>query len=256
VKVRNTFVPWNAFRVASLTGAVAQLAYAQPRVAPGTIDGVVTDTTLAPLADATASILGSGIKVVTGMNGRFRILSLPAGQYILVVRHIGHAPVSTALQVAGGDTLHMSFALERAVTALDTVVVATKRYSMRMAEFEERRRIGFGGEFMTQAEIDKRNSVFVADLLRTFKSVNVIDTGLAAHAYNRRFPVGTRQCEFQVWVDDVPLPPPVDLMRDLPSPKALAGIELYAGAATIPLQYKNTSGSFCGTILVWTKDGT
>jgi hypothetical protein len=254
MRVRNTFVPWNVFAVASLIGVGAQLAHAQPRLAPGTIDGLVTDTTLAPLADATVSILGSSIKVVTGRNGRFRILSLPAGQYILVVRHLGNAPVSTALQVAGGDTLHMSFALERIVTALDTVVVATKHYSMRMAEFEQRRRSGFG-EFMTQAEIDKRNGVFVSDLLRTFKSVYVLESGFSAVALNRRFAPGTRTCAFQVWVDGVLLPPSVNL-HDLPAPKALAGIEVYSGPATIPLSYKTTSGAFCGTILVWTKDGT
>lgn len=60
-------------------GAGVALADPQSAVASGTIDGVVTDTNLASLSGANASILGTGIQVVTGANGRFRIVDLPAG---------------------------------------------------------------------------------------------------------------------------------------------------------------------------------
>ena len=51
---------------------------------------------------------------------------------------------------------------------------------------------------------------------------------------------------------------------DLPSPKELAGIEVYANTATVPLQYKTFGGdamghkyggAFCGVILLWTRSG-
>jgi hypothetical protein len=239
-----------------LISGATQLAHAQVRSAPATIDGVVTDTGLVSLAGATASILGSTIQVVTGTNGRFRIVGLPAGQYILVVRHLGYAPTSTALQAAPGDTLRMSFALTRIATALDTVVVSAKRYSMRMTEFEGRRKLGFG-HFMTQAEIESRNSVFAADLLRSIISVNVVPGGRPFEqiAVNRRGGKGTGQCAFQLFLDGVALPTPTNL-DNLPTSKELAGIEVYSGAATIPLQYKKAGSSFCGVILIWTKDGS
>jgi len=41
----------------------------------------------------------------------------------------------------------------------------------------------------------------------------------------------------------------------LPSPKEIAGIEVYNGAATIPLKYKSRSVGFCGLILIWLRDG-
>jgi hypothetical protein len=235
------------FTVLVLASRVCSAQIERETPKPGTIDGIVTDTNMVSLGDATASIMGSSIQVVTGANGRFRILQLPPGQYILVVRRLGYAPSSTMLQVGERDTLHMSFALERIVTALDTVVVAAKRYSMRMAEFEERRKLGFG-QFMTQAEIEKRNSVYVGDLVRTFLSVDVLDGPTGQTAISHR----QGSCPFQVFLDGVALPPPVNL-KNLPSPKDLAGIELYPGAATIPLQYKTTRGGFCGVILVWTK---
>jgi hypothetical protein len=224
-----------------LVGAWASLAYSQPRSAPATVDGVVTDTSLAPISGATASILGSTIQVVTGANGRFRIVGLPAGQYIVVVRHLGFAPTSTALQVVGGDTLRMSFALERIATALDTVVVSTKRYSMRMAEFEQRRKAGIG-HFMTQAEIEARNSILAADLMRTFMSVHIVETTRGPIPMNYRC-----RGQFRVFLDGV-----TSSLDNLPTPKDLAGIEVYSGPSQAPIQYK---GAGCGIILVWTKGG-
>ena len=228
----------------------AGFARPQSSPAPGVIDGVVSDTSLVSLSGASASLVGTSLEVVTGANGRFRIVGLPAGQYILVVRHIGYASSSTVMQVASGDTLRMSFALRPVVNELGTVVVAGKRLSPKMTEFEDRQKLGFG-QFMTQAEIGKRNSVFVGDLVRTFQSVDVVPRGLFGEvAVSRRF----GRCPFQVFLDGVALPAPVNL-KDLPSPKTLAGIELYSGPATIPLEYKTSTGGFCGVILVWTKDG-
>jgi hypothetical protein len=238
--------------VVSACALATSLVAAQPRPAAGAIDGVVTDTNLVSLGDSTASILGSSIQVVTGANGRFRILALPAGHYILIVRRLGYAPTSMALEVAGGDTVRLSFALEKIATALDTVTVTARQYSIRMAEFEERRKLGFG-QFMTQSDIEKRNSVFVGDLIRTFLGVDVGSSGgVVSHRFRGTFSQGT--CPLQVFLDDVALPASTPL-NDIATPKDLAGIELYSGPATIPLQYKTTKGGFCGVILIWTKGG-
>jgi hypothetical protein len=59
-----------------------------------------------------------------------------------------------------------------------------------------------------------------------------------------------------VYIDGVQLPaePNID---NIVMPKELAGIEIYSGPATIPLQYKSTSaGGFCGVILLWTRIGS
>jgi Carboxypeptidase regulatory-like domain len=226
-------------------------AHAQPRSASAAVDAVVTDTSLAPLADATAWVFGSNIQVSTGANGRFQIFGIPAGQYTLLVRRLGYAPSSAVIHVAEHDTLRLSFTLERIVTRLDPVTVAAKRASTRMAEFEERRKRG-EGQFMTQAEIEKRNEPLTSNLFRTFVSVAV--GGTAGTATNRRAGPA-RGCPFQFFVDDVAVPTP-KLDSDLPTPRELAGIEVYANSATIPLQYKTFGGGgFCGVILVWTRVG-
>ena len=90
--------------VASVLLIVASARASQAQAGTAVIDGAVTDSSMAPLGDATAWLLGSKLEVVTGGNGRFRIERLPAGRYLLLVRHVGFAPVSTAVQVAEGDT--------------------------------------------------------------------------------------------------------------------------------------------------------
>ena len=232
---------------AFLIGADASHAHAQSRPARGVIDGVVTDTNLVSLADATVSILGSTFKVVTA-NGKFTILEVPAGRYILMVRRLGFAPVSSAVQVDAGETLRASFALERLVTSLDTVKVAGKKLGWRMTEFEDRRKAGFG-HFLTRDDIEKRNAVFTSSLLWGIPSVTVEKGGVA---FNTR----PGSCAFQVFLDGVALPKSTKL-DDLLTPKELAGIEVYLGPATVPLQYKTTGGGGrCGVILLWTRDGS
>ena len=225
--------------------AASPPAGAQSDSARGVVDGFVTDTSLVPLADAVASIVGSGIQVVTGANGRFQIHGLPTGRHYLLIRRLGYQPVSTELRIIEGDTVRASFALERIATALDTVVVAAKRRSARLEEFEARRSLGIG-QFMTEAEIEKLNVVEIDDLLHRLTPNRTRPA--------RRLGPGAA-CERQQWYLDGVLLPPTMKSDELPSPKDLAGIEFYASPATIPPQYKTISGGgFCGVVLMWTKD--
>ena len=230
-------------------------AGAQTRAAPGVIDGMVTDTNFVALGDATVSVLSTSIHVVTGANGRFRILGLPGGHYIVMVRRLGYESASTMLEVTGGDTLRTSFALERVAIKLDTMKATAPFTSMRLSEFEERRKLGVG-HFMTQAEIEARNTLGVLDLLQPLVSVKIQSSGSGQYAMSMRGPkrLTLEPCPFQVFVDGVAVMPiPVNL-NNLPSPKELAGMEVYSGGATIPLQYKRAD-SGCGVILLWTRSG-
>lgn len=250
------------------TGAEAQIRPGAPPVARGgpparafgTIDGFVSDTSLAPLQAAFISILGTPVRIGTGPNGRFRITKLPVGQYLVIVKRVGYRPTSSVIDVSDADTVRLSYTLERASsTTLETVVVTEKAQSTRMAEFEARRKLGMG-EFMTEEEIAQRNSVFPTELFRKFLSVNVSPSRTTS--MTQYFALSRREggnpnlgaCPMQVYLDQVPLPNPFNLDL-LPSPKEIAGIEVYPGSATIPPQF-NGYNRGCGVILVWTKGGT
>ena len=227
--------------------AAPRFAISQSDTRPGVIDGVVTDSALVPLGDATISLLASNVRVVTGANGRFQVRDLKAGAYIAIVRRIGYGAASLSVQIAGGDTLRPSVTLLRASTKLDTVAIHGERTTPAMQEFEERRKLGFG-HFITQAEIDKRNPVALSDMLNGIPSIQVLPGG---RILNVRAGSG---CLLQIFVDGVKLP--AGSIDNIAVPKEVAGVEIYSGAATIPLQYKTLSGSFCGVILIWTRIGS
>lgn len=229
--------------VASLCATVGMTPLAQR----GAIDGIVTDANLTPLPDASVSILGSKVRVTTGANGRFRILQLTPGNYVVAVHRLGYAPVSAAVDIVADDTLRPSFAMAPIANALDTMLVLGKSRSGKLAEFDERRRLGFG-HFLTQADIEKRIAVSIDDLLRPIPSVMIIrDSALS----QRELPA--RTCGFVIYQDGVLLHE--SRLSRLPRPSDIAGIEVYSGPATIPLQYKSANTT-CGVILIWTKDGS
>lgn len=232
------------------------------RAGIGSIDGIVTDTLLRPLGAADISVIGVGARVVTSENGRFRILQVPAGQYLLVVRRIGFAPTSGIVEVTADDTLRLTYSLARSVSTLDTVQVRERRVSIRMLAFEQRRRQA-QGQFLTQEEIDRRGSLQVADFIRGFRGVEVsrvtTEQFAGTQAYSRREGGGLTSesqqnfCALQVVLDGIILPRNFNLDL-LPPPKQIAGIEVYSGPATIPPEFSGPDRR-CGVLAVWTRDG-
>ena len=219
----------------------------------GELNGIVVDTSFRGLGDATVVLLGTKIGVVTGENGRFHIRRLPVGRYVLTAHRIGYEPVSAALDV-GTDTLRITLTMEPVARALDTVRVPSTLLPARLAEFETRRRSGFG-QFFTQAEIARRNTVHVTELIRTLLSVDVLEVhdhgGALPSYYAASGRSKARTCLMVVVLDNIVLPTPFDLDQ-LPSPTNLAGIELYSGAATVPPIFAAYDRG-CGVILLWTK---
>jgi len=248
-----------------LVALAGQLLNAQSTQPRGAIDGIVTDTSLVPLDGVTARILGYGLEVHTGENGRFRMLGLLPGQYLVTVRRFGYSPVTTLVSVAANDTVHASFLLRLILTELDAVKVRAKGRASALAEFETRRATGIG-QFMTEADIHRLNFVETTGLLRTFLSMSV---GTSTVKNIRTF--GLKECPMRLFVDGVPIVPN-DLEVDLPRPTELAGIEVHANSATVPLQYATAAGArpyeritsgpaqgnvpggaSCGVVLLWTK---
>jgi hypothetical protein len=204
-------------------------------------------------------LTGTKVRVGTGPNGRFRIVDIPAGQYLVIVRRVGYRPASSVVEVAAGDTARLSYTLaDVPPTTLAPVIVSKASVSARLAGFEQRRKLGFG-EFMDAAAIDKQNTVFSTELLRNFKTINVSpnrnNPNPEYYAFSNREAgsVSVGYCPMQVYLDQVPLPTPFNLDL-LPPPRDLAGIEVYAGSSTIPPEFSGFNRG-CGVVLIWTKDG-
>jgi len=142
-------------------------------VSRGIMEGIVTDTNLVPLRGATVSLLGSSVSATTGDNGRFRIVALPAGEYVVMARRLGFASASVALSLDAGDTLRPAFALRAVTPLLDTVRASAIFAVTRLGEFEERRARSIGGHFITADEIYKRNPTGIGDMLASVPSLAV-----------------------------------------------------------------------------------
>ena len=194
------------------------------------IDGVVSDSSLLPLVGASVAILGAEIVVVTGANGRFRIVGLRSGEYTLLARRIGFEAAVSRFRVAEAETLRVALALEPITTRLAAVSVTAKYTSQRIAEFLARRD-RLQGQFMTQAEIERVNAVDAGELFSKFQYLGV-KYGATG------FDVSSGQGCMDILVDGFPSTP-----NYVPSPKAIAGIEVYLGPATIPPQYRSNRGS-------------
>jgi Carboxypeptidase regulatory-like domain len=235
---------WRTGRTAVVAAVLCSRGTAaQGTPTKGVIDGVVTDTSLASLVDATTSIVGSSLRIVTGSNGRFRITGLAPGQYVLLVQKRGYVASSTVVEIAPADTLRMSIMLQ---PGAESVVDET---GPALAAFEARRRAGYG-RFMTQAEIATRKASTTRDLLRGF-SILRIQGNFASVAHASTF---RDACAFQLFVDGKPLQ--TTSLDALPPPKELVAIEVYGNVGLVPLEYRSAIGDHCGAILTWTRSAS
>jgi hypothetical protein len=268
--------------LASAHMADAQTSATRQMMGMGTIDGVVTDTMLVPLTGSTVSILGTTVRVVTGENGRFRIAALQPGQYIVIAHRLGYEPLSARVNVTVTDTERVSFALERVVSALDTVKVAGAQIPSRFAEFESRLKNKAATAAFTREDILKVNPVDTWQMLSRVPALKLVPAG----ANGGWWPVSTRAmrvsaagatpCFMSVMVDGVVMAgdPPAHNpkqavsgdptfndapggtfdLTNLPPPDQIHGIEVFGGPASIPPQYNGAGNAkMCGLIVIWTR---
>ena len=225
----------------------------------GVILGTVTDTGLAPIPNAEIEFVGTTVRVTADARGRFAVTDLRPSAYLVAARRLSFQPTVNIAEIRGGATLRLAIMLQPSVTTLTPVVVRERSTSAKLRDFDERRRAGVG-EFFTQEQIEARNPTSVVDLLRQSKTLSISPEGdRAVRAKSRRN--FAYNCYVQVYVNGIPLASPsahLDL-HDLPSPKDVMGIEIYAGAATAPNWLPvgpQAAHAGCGVIMVWTRDGS
>jgi hypothetical protein len=74
------------------------------------------------LESAQVTISASGLGVVTGARGAYRLLNVPARLVIVKVRLVGYTPESRTLTVTAGQTLTADFSLAQSAISLSAVV--------------------------------------------------------------------------------------------------------------------------------------
>ena len=200
--------------------------------------------------------------------GRFAIPTPAAGAVVVHFVRLGYRADSLAASI--GNELPLRVAMDP--VGHHTLAAVVVQDSAR-SDFERRARRNAGGTFITAAEIDKRKPHMWSDLLRTIPGVGLIDSAGSLRLVSLRtirhsapsartrtidgesvsMPVSQGQrCILRVGIDGELMS--VDYSIDFIKPSEIRGIEVYLGAATIPIAFSTVQEDApCGIVMIWIK---
>jgi hypothetical protein len=176
------------------------------------------------------------------------------------VTRLGYAGGRVAVELPAGGEVEQTVRLTTRAVAVEGVAAAAAPRDTRLEQsgFFDRQRRGFGA-FMTGEMIDQVRPTRTIDLFRRIRGYNVsYDRRGNPFLVNTRGTAGLACSSTLVFLDGMLATSrsvsPAAAFEMIP-PESIAGIEAYAGPATIPAQY-NVTGSACGVILLWTRTGS
>jgi hypothetical protein len=162
-----------------------------------------------------------------------------------------------------------------ATTIASTLAPVVVRDTAARSGFERRARRNSGGTYIRAEEIEKRKPVRTSDLFRSYPGVRIDDSSGVTQLVSLR---GTRQtqeagrsvalgrdslrapssnarrCVLRLAMDGHLMP--ADFSVNDVRPEEVMGIEIYLGAATIPVEFSSVQqDSPCGLVMLWTKMG-
>lgn len=233
------------------------------------IDARSTD----PLRDVTVLVTAGHDTVgraVTDTTGAFQLTSRP-GALVAHFSRLGFHADSIETTV-GEFPLRVAMAPANAVLASTLAPVVVRDTAARTG-FERRARRRNGGAFIRAEDIAKRKPVRISDLFRSYPGVHIDDSSGVTQLVSLR---GTRQtqedgrkvslggdslraparnarkCVLRLAIDGHLMPP--DFSVDDLRPEEVMGIEIYLGAATIPVEFSSVQQDApCGLVIAWTK---
>lgn len=218
----------------------------------GAIAGTVTDSAGEPVVNVEVRAGGMGLFARSDTAGAFHIAGIPAGTVELRFRRLGFAPKTHTDTIVGGVEKTMAVVLEPVPRELAALVVESEvRARELLWQFYNRKDQGYG-HFITRADIERRNPMNMSDMMRLIPGTVLLSSGIGGTA-TLRFAraMGGRDCPPQYFVDGT-------MVRafniDDISPEDVEGVEVYAGAATVPVEFKSRLGtSMCGVIAIWSR---
>jgi hypothetical protein len=243
---------------AGLVGALAISGTLQAQTSG--LDVLVVDSAGTPIPDARVEIAGVRGRARTNGNGVGRIDGIPPGNRLVYASRLGFGAARVPVEFRPGERTQSTITLSSEAVTLAAVQVVVGRNTAALANrgFYDRQRRGLGS-YMDGDRIDELRPARTVDLFRRMRGFELV--------YDRRGYVDLRVsrgaaslqlgCRPLIFLDGMVIPartsPNEDALMAI-DPESLAGIEAYAGPASIPPQY-NSTGSACGVVLLWTREG-
>lgn len=222
------------------------------------VRGVVVEAeTRAPIGGAAVELIGDGarakMQVRSDSAGMFALSPPHPGAWLVRASHPSFvASAGDSVHVGAGETIRIELRLGRTVIPLDPLIV-TARSTGLLAEFDERRRAGSFGRFLTREQIEARAAGRTTDLLRGMPGVTLAPIRGRPNRVMVRMQSGLGSCLPAVWIDGVQVRQmPESALDDVLSPGAIEAVEVYNSFSAVPPQF--VSG-VCGAMLFWTRRG-
>jgi hypothetical protein len=162
-------------------------------------------------------------------------------------RAIGYQPARAVVDIPAADGISADFTLETLVATVDTVRVRSDRRSGQMAEFDKRRRAGFGS-FIDASQLEARSPVFMADIFRTVPGITIAS---GQSAQGRVLMRGNgAPCVPAVFLNGMNVQVPDGNLDAIMNSQEVMAVEVYTRTGSVPAQFDSRNG--CGSIVVWT----
>jgi hypothetical protein len=226
-----------------------------------TLRGIVTDSAGYPLPNVEVRIMDLSRIARTDVKGRFTMDRITDRIVDLTLRRLGYGVRMVRVSMINGEGDSLRVVMQAEPLRLNTVEIEAKEDQHPFfAEYTRRKERGIG-QFITHQDIEKLNTFYPSDAFRRLPGVRFVSIG---SGYGVRFMSsigmrgggsrsGSQDCVPTMWVDGTPAP---GLEVDEIRAQDIHGIEVYRGAATVPVQFAKAGLTQCGVIVVWTKRKT
>lgn len=236
-------------------GALAQSSTDASESASTTLRGTIASAvTGRPVEGARVVHLETRNGTVTDSVGEFTLRRLPAGPSTIRVVALGFGSNDVRLRLREGAITEALFLFSPDALVLEDLhVTVPPETTPKLREFHMRKKTGFGYYF-TPDEIEELNPELPSDLLRRVPGVTVgaQHLGQSEVRMSKGSLGGGLDCPPMLYVDGFHHP---GLRFDDLTTDDILALEIYRGASETPPRFKRRA-SYCGVIVVWTRDGS
>ena len=153
----------------------------------GTVSGrIVNAESAEPITDVQVWLDRTGHGAMTSADGRFALVAIPPGSYVLVAQRLGLAMERRELVVSPGDSLIVELAMRDVAAVIAPVVVSATRERQRRAEGSATI------DALDGAELRRTRATHPAGIMNRLAGVHVSELSGEGHSMAIRQPITTK----------------------------------------------------------------